>query len=185
MTNINFDGFSHGQVKSKLWLCEHLEPFVEENSRVLILGSWINLLGFMMLTRNPTKYQSVTGIDLDSNSVDIANKICDCWNIEGIHQSIVQDANTMDMLQADVIINCSSEHMSDTHWFHNIPKNKLICIQSSSIADSGHPWFVTNPSESIEEFANKYSVSQTLFLGTLPITYESWGYSRYMLIGIK
>jgi hypothetical protein len=28
---MNFDSFSHGQIKSKLWLCEKLEPLTKDN----------------------------------------------------------------------------------------------------------------------------------------------------------
>jgi hypothetical protein len=45
---INFDSFSHGQVKSKIWLCENLERLLPDNAKVLTLGSWVNILGFMI-----------------------------------------------------------------------------------------------------------------------------------------
>jgi hypothetical protein len=52
---MNLDSFSHGQIASKLWLCDHIEQYVTDNSRVAIVGSWYNVLAFMMLTRNESR----------------------------------------------------------------------------------------------------------------------------------
>jgi hypothetical protein len=185
MTNIDFDSFSHGQVKSKLWLCDHLEPLITKKSRVLILGSWVNVLGFMLLTRQSSKYEFIKGVDLDSKSVDAANKICDYWNIEGTQLSVVDDANTTDMQEFDIIINCSSEHMKKNDWFNNIKPGSLVCIQSSNVLDASSPWLVTNPNSSIECFSKKYPLTTTIFSDRLPISYAHWGYERFMIIGIK
>ena len=184
-TNIDFDSFSHGQVKSKVWLCEQLEPLLPPRSRVLILGSWVNLLGFMLLSRGAHRYSFVQGIDLDPKNIKVANKICDCWNIEGLHESVVGDANTIDMQGSDLVINCSSEHMQSSQWFKNIPAGTLVCIQSSNITDPAAPWLIATPSPTLESFEHRYPLSKTLFLDTLPIVYQSWGYQRHMIIGIK
>lgn len=182
---MNFDSFSHGQVKSKLWLCEQLESYIPKNSKILILGSWINVLGFMLMTRKPDYYSHVRGIDIDHESIDLANKICSYWYIEGIQRSTVDDANTFDMSGFDVIINCSSEHMENSKWFDNIPAGKLICVQSSNMVDPNEPWIIKNPSPTLSNFLSKYPLSDTKFSGTLNIDYKTWGYDRYMLIGIK
>lgn len=181
MTNI--DSFSHGQVKSKLWLCEQLEPYVN-NSTVMILGSWVNVLGFMMLTRKPNSYRHIRGIDSDNNAVELADKVNSYWFIEGILRNTVDNANTVDKQGYDIVINCSSEHMTSTEWFDSIPEGTLVCIQSSNITDTNDPWFVTNPSSTFESFMEKYPLN-VKFAGTLPIRYNDWGYDRYMVIGIK
>lgn len=186
ITNINFDSFSHGQIKSKLWLCEKLEPYIPKFCDIAILGSWYNILGFMLLVRNSCQFNSITGIDIDPTATTIANKICDYWSIELPKvKSICANANDVSLNEYNVIINCSSEHMHNTNWFNNIPEKSLVCIQSSNVIDPEHPWYITLPSTSIENFSSKYDVSSVLYLGTLPIVYDTWGYERYMLIGIK
>lgn len=182
---MNFDSFSHGQIQSKLWLCEHLEQYMVSNSTVLILGSWINVLGFMLLTRKPSHYSHIRAIDIDKESIDLANKICSYWYVEGIQRSTVDDANTIDMNGFTAVINCSSEHMESMQWFDNIPSGTLVCIQSSNIVDPAEPWVIKNPSPTYDSFLSKYQISETKFAGTLKIQYETWGYDRYMLIGIK
>lgn len=181
---MNLDSFSHGQVKSKIWLCEILESFLPNKSNVLILGSWVNVLGFLMLSRRPDCYNYVKGVDKDENAVETANKLCSYWFIEGIQRSVCEDANTADSKGFDVVINCSSEHMESMDWFDNISPGTLVCIQSSNIIDATDPWFVTNPSSTFESFMEKYPLD-VKFAGTLPIRYNDWGYDRYMVIGIK
>jgi len=182
---MNFDSFSHGQIISKLWLCEQLEPLVSKNSTVFILGSWYNVLGSMMLTRNANLYQSILGIDIDPDVIPIADKINETWIIEKKLTNITADANTYNLQGPSVIINCSPEHMDQTIWFDNLPKNTKICIQSSSIIDDNEPWLIKHPTPTYEDFCMKYELPKIDYIGTKSIQYRNWGYERYMIIGEK
>jgi hypothetical protein len=183
---MNYDAFSHGQIKSKLWLCEKLEPQIQPQSNTMILGCWYNILGFMMLTRNPYRYRSIVGIDTDQEAIDIADKVLDRWIVENrkVH-NMALNANALDYTDMDTVINCSSEHMESNDWFDKIPEGTLVCIQSSNVTETGEPWFIKNPSPTLESFTQKYNLSKTHFADTLRIDYGSWGYDRFMLIGIK
>ena len=130
---MNFDSFSHGQIISKLWLCEHLEPYLPQKATAFILGSWYNLLGSMMLTRNCNQYQSILGIDIDIEAVSVADKLCETWIIEKKLCNKVGDANTYKLEGPDVIINCSPEHMENTDWFNNITKGTLYPIPGTQL----------------------------------------------------
>lgn len=180
---MNYDAFSHGQIKSKLWLCENLEPLLKLSPKIVILGSWYNVLGFMLKCRNPSHI--ITGIDIDSQAIDVANRITDYWKIE--NQSVNNLCGRADDIKGeyDVVINCSSEHMDTTSWFDNIKPGTLVCIQSSDITDPQEPWIIKNPSESLGSFRDKYPLKKLMFLDALKIDYGSWGYQRFMLIGIK
>jgi len=185
MGQVNTDSFSHGQVKSKLWLCENLEPFVPELATVMILGCWVDVTGFMMMTRQPKLYRQIKGIDIDSEAVAIADKINSYSVIECVMRHEAGDANTVVSQGYDIVINSSCEHMESNQWFDNITPGTLVCIQSSNIVDSGYPWYVKNASPTYESFIEKYPLTHVKFAGTLPISYDDWGYERYMIIGIK
>jgi len=189
MTNIDnfqYDSFSHGQIKSKLWLCEQLEPYIPDHAAVTILGSWYNVLGFMLLVRNTTKYVSLKGIDIDPNAIDVSNKICDAWIInDNTVKNIVQDVNSVEYTGTTVVINCSPEHIEGDDWFTNIPEGTIVCIQSSNVTDPDPPWDIKTPSDTLETFINRYQLKTTHFCGILPIKYSHWGYDRFMIIGIK
>jgi hypothetical protein len=181
---MNFDAFSHGQIKSKLWLCEELEKHIPKDSNIKILGSWYNVLAFMLLTRN-SKYKSIEGIDIDPEVQSIGDKICNYWKIEGNQvQNILGDASNISYDNTQVVINSSPEHMSDTSWYNNIPDGTIVCIQSTSITDPLYPWLITTPHYSIDDMKTKYPMN-IIYDGKIRIQYDAWGYDRYMIIGIK
>ena len=68
--------FSHGQTQSKLWLCETIEQYLPKDAVVAIVGCWYNMLGFMLLTRNKSMYQHILGIDIDSEAISVADRLC-------------------------------------------------------------------------------------------------------------
>jgi hypothetical protein len=183
---MDYTSFSHGQVLSKIWLCEQLEPHVPKNTRAAIVGSWYNVLAFMMLTRKSELYQYILGIDIDPLAIDTADRICDAWRIgcDKKVSNIVQDARTFDYTEFNLVVNCSVEHMS-SDWFNNIPEKTIVCIQSSNVTDTAYPWYISNPNPDQETLAKKYPLSQTLFSGEKEFDYGSWGYKRFMLIGVK
>ena len=184
---MDFTAFSHGQVQSKYWLCQQLEPYIPTKARVAILGSWYNVLGFMMTVRKPDLYQSITGIDIDPEVNPIADKINDSCIIENsIIKNVIADVNDFDFKRFNVLINCSPEHMESNQWFDNIPPNTLVCIQSSNMTvKDDDVWKCVNSNSSLEELKNKYPLSRYFFSGTKRIQYDDWGYDRFMIIGVK
>jgi len=184
---MDYLAFSHGQTQSKQWLCESLEPYLPNQSTIAILGSWYNLLGFMILTRAHTKCQSILGIDIDPEVIDVANKVCQGWMIGGDAKlnNQVADANQFNLEGFNVVINCSPEHMEKSEWFNNIVSGTLVCLQTSNVDIADDIWKISNPTRSLEEFKNKYPLSTMIMSGTKDITYADWGYQRYMLIGVK
>lgn len=184
---MNFDAFSHGQVYSKLWLCEQLEPFIKEKSRVLILGSWYNILGFMLNCRKPNYYTEIRGLDIDPEATNVANKINGAWVID--NPTIFNetgDANYYEYQGYDVVINCSGEHFQSTKWFDRLPSNILVCIQSTNIVDENPPWLISQPTPDFNSFIQKYPLTNPLFANSKQIQYKNnTGYDRYMMIGYK
>lgn len=188
-TSMNFDSFSHGQIQSKVWLCKELERFIHANLKVAVLGSWYNLVAFMLLTRNADRYQHILGIDIDPEVKAIADKVTEAWRIGSDYkvENITADANVYDTSGYDLIINCSPEHMEGNDWFDNLEYGTMVCIQSSDVQTSDDDvWKCVNPNESLEDLVLKYPLSKYLYSGEKEIRYsEDNGYKRFMLIGIK
>lgn len=182
---INFDAFSHGQIKSKIWLCDNLEKHIHPQATVTILASWYNVLGFMMQVRKPEHYKWIHGVEIDAEAAAIADRICDTWTLGDQMLNIGDDVNSGNYLQSDVVINCSPEHIESSRWFDRIQKGTLVCIQTSNMTDPNEPWLIKTPCVSLRDFKDKYPLKNTYFSDTLEIRYDGWGYDRYMLIGIK
>jgi len=182
---MDYDSFSHGQIKSKLWLCEKLEPHLPNGCVIQILGCWYNILGFMLSVRNPDKYRLIQGSDIDTVAIDVANHINNAWTIDNSIQNITMDSNTLSYIPDSIVINCSPEHFENTEWFDNIPEGTTVCIQSSNMTDIEHPWYIRQPTPTMYHFLEKYPLTVIHYNDTLDIKYDDWGYSRYMIIGIK
>lgn len=181
---INFDCFSHGQVTSKMWLCEKLEPYIPEYSNIAILGSWYNLLAFMLKIRGRSNCGLIEGFDIDPKTQEIANKITNTWSISNNIKNTVADVNDVIYDNFDVIINCSVEHMNN-QWYQNIKEKSIVCLQSSNISDPNEPWLITNSNSSLKEMEEKYKFKEILYKDELDICYNDWGYTRFMIIGVK
>ena len=184
---MDLSSFSHGQIQSKLWLCERLEKYIPNNAHILILGSWYNILGFMLAVRNKKKYNFITGLDIDNDVKETADALCQGFNISPncLINNITADANLYDTKGFDCIINCSPEHMDSNNWFANIKPWTLTCIQTSNVVTDNPSWDIKNPNPNLETFANKYPMHRVFERKTKTFQYNDWGYDRYMLIGLK
>lgn len=184
---MDFTSFSHGQIQSKIWLCESLEPYIPINSNIAILGSWYNILGLLLLSRNPNKYNHIVGIDEDPDAISIANKLCEGFMIQPNVKinNVCADVNGYNLQGYQVVINCSVEHMNSTVWFNNLIANTVVCIQSSNVQQSDENFDIKSPNQSIENLVEKFPCRRFYHKKTKNFQYNDWGYSRYMTIGLK
>lgn len=184
---MNFETLSHGQIHSKIWLCDILEPLLPEKPSVLILGAWYNVMGFIMLIRNPKRYAFIVGLDIDPTIKPLADKFCEAWTMSDSVRlrNDTGDANTVDYWGYNVVINSSVEHMIGNQWFENLKPNTIVCLQSSNLPIDNPNWDVSNANPTLETLKEKYPLSQILYEGEKPIQYENWGYKRFMIIGVK
>jgi hypothetical protein len=143
------------------------------------------VLGFMLATRNPNKFKSIQGIDSDKDAVEVANKLCNAWTFGyPIISNDCADVNLVSV-QPDVLINCSPEQIEGNDWFTKISPGTIVCIQSSNMTDPNDPWLIKTPNPTMEKFSERYPLTTTYFCDTMRIQYATWGYDRYMLIGVK
>lgn len=184
---MNYDSFSHGQVISKKWLCEHLEPHIPDNATVWVLGSWYNLVAFMLLSRGNKTFKAIVGYDQDPMAKVTADLICNAWTWDNpVITNVVANANCLDWSNPpEVVINCSGEHFETTEWWSAIPQSTVVAIQSSNVVDSGPVWNIHQANPDFETFANRYPVASMIYSGTKFISTGAGGYERYMLIGKK
>ena len=181
---MDLSAFSHGQIHSKLWLCEKLEPYLTPKDKIAILGSWYNVLGFMLNIRKPYYYKNIVGYDKDTIQ-DIANNIIQSWN-QLPNQTVVNrqaNVNELDLSHYNVIINTSVEHIEGDGWFNNIPIGSLVCIQSLNLPIGVYE--IVNETKSLEELQIRFKLNKTVYTGTKEFNYPVLPYKRFMIIGYK
>ena len=185
---MEFDAFSHSQIHSKVWLSEKLEPYLKPKSKIVVLGCWYNVMGMILMIRNPHLGLIIKGIDIDQDSINYADQLTTAWRyeFENPFNNECADANNYNLGNYDIVINCSVEHMQSDDWFKNIPSGKIVCLQSMDINITNDPIYkITNPNTSVEEFIDKFKMAKTLFLDSKKFNYPKNSFTRFCHIGYK
>lgn len=184
MNNVDADAFSSGQITSKLWLCEELETLFDQIDQIWIYGGWYGMTSFLLKSRNNIKIKKIQSWDLDPACEKIADSINENWVWqEWAFKAYTGNCNNLHPALGcpDVIINTSTEHFDSLTWWNNIPTGMTVVLQGNNMPHDDH----VVHTETLEEFANLYPLATTHFRGQKDFKYETWGFSRFMLIGVK
>lgn len=188
---MNKDAWSHGQITSKLWLCNKLEHLIIDKDcgsyNIWIYGGWYGMTAFLLFTRGKMKINSIRSFDIESQCEKIADIVNNNWVIdEWRFKAFTEDVND-NMFDRyaipDMIINTSCEHMMENKWFDQIPSGIIVALQSTDQEhddDEEH-----DLTYSLVEMTNRYLLSSTWFKGEIDFEYPDKKFKRYMIIGIK
>lgn len=127
------DALSLGQIKSKLWLVDHLPSNL---GTVFICAGWYGTLASLMFERANTKFEKIRSFDIDSKCARIADSmnkpyVMDAWRFKAStldisvmdyptnHTTFRADGSSLDLEEMpDTIINTSCEHIENfTDWY--------------------------------------------------------------------
>lgn len=193
---MNKDAWSHGQITSKLWLCDHLEyltmglyrgPTRALTHNIWIYGGWYGMTAFLLLTRGKMGINSIRSFDIEPQCEKIADIVNNNWVVdEWKFKAFTEDVND-NLLERyptpNVIINTSCEHMMKNKWFEQIPSGMIVALQSTDQEhDDDEEHDLTH---SLAEMVERYPLSATWFKGEKEFEYPDKKFKRYMLIGIK
>lgn len=179
---VHKDAFSSGQLGSKIWLCEELEKLNLESESTYIYAGWYGITAFLLLSRGNFSVSKIRSIDLDPSCQPVADMINENWLInEWQFKALTGDCNVLGDTGADLIINTSTEHFNDMTWFDDIPSGTRVILQGNNMPHDDH--FVH--SDTLERFVEQYPLTQYLFKGGKDFVYPTWGFTRYMVIGVK
>ncbi len=170
--------FSKSQILSKLWMAETLSKHHLSFDNVLLIGGWLTHHSLFL---KDISYKHLYSIDPDASInplIKIMNPdahICnhnmeECFNE---HNDIVFNGN---VLNPDLVINTSAEHMNNT-WFERLKPGTKVLLQSNSSPDFQH----INYCENFGVFLKKYPLTTLYFRGETVLP----SYRRYMLYGVK
>ena len=169
------DAFWRGQVSSKEWLIENLEPFVTTPARIDIHGGWVGVLASMIFQSDiPAKY--ICSVDLDPSCEPIATMMNKLEEQDGKFRAITADMCSVPV-SGSVVINTSCEHITQEQyelWLSRLPKDCIVVLQSNNYKIPEH----VRTASSLEEFKKQCHVTE-LWSGAL----KTQLYDRWMVIG--
>ena len=139
-------------------------------------------MSFLLLSRGKFQVNRIESYDIDPVCEPIADMINENWVWQDWKfKAFTADCNTLDSKRADLIINTSSEHFDSLLWFNYIAPGTRVIIQGNDMNHSDH----VIHSDSLEEFVATYPLSEVVYQGEKKFEYPTWGFTRYMVIGVK
>ena len=201
-SKILVDAFSRGQLRSKLWVSDTVNDLdIDLGDMVYVCAGWYGVLPAILFERN--KVEAIRSFDIDASCSLPAetlnrNFVQDDWKFKASTMDVNNliytgefmyetlkyngDKETITDGSPSCVINTSCEHIEDfDKWWSGIPDGMLVIMQNNDFDDEEEHDHADDTVTSLEEFAKRLNVSETLYEGTLALD----KYNRYMVIGIK
>lgn len=188
--SINMDALSHGQVRSKLWLCEKIEDQFKSSPplHLIFLGSWYGFLPFLILARGRLSVLAMDLIDVDSQAIQISKKILNTWHFEGLpisfHHGDANDLSFQQILrpQECLVVNTACEHFTSDRWLRALPATTNLCLQSTNMIHEEH----VHVPISLEGFVHQVKPwVEVQSQDSHRFEYRNLSFDRYMVFGRK
>jgi hypothetical protein len=191
------DALSKYQIQSKRWLVRALvETIGFRFEQVYVLGGWLGILPFLMLSEG-FQINQIFNMDIDESVLEPSMYVNHEFNsIYPTYYARCMDAYKLtydnDLIPVntqmingdtitgnpDLIINTACEHLADFgKWMSRIPYGKTVVLQSNNMFGIDDH---VNCVSSIEEFMAECMLSEIKFSGTLDLG-DTW--KRFMIIG--
>ena len=138
----------------------------------IFIGGWLGISSFWSYKKDimNNSYK----LDIDEDAIKFSKKLN---GFNNTYKGIVGDANEHNFDEYDLVINTSSEHMTED-WFKKVKKGTTVALQSNDFHDIVEH---INTVNNLKELEEKYPMSKVLFSGVK----DCDRYNRFMLIGIK
>ena len=174
------DSVSQGQYESKLWLNEKLEKFISmPELHIDIIGSWFGFPLIEMLA-NAFDIKQIDLYDIDEDCHKVTAQYINHFDCDFKIVQFKDFFERKEMRRRHLIINTSSEHMSDIvlmkEYYKDYPVKPILAIQSNNYFDvEDH----INCVKEVDELIEKNQIKNVLYKGkrSLPL------YDRFMVIG--
>jgi hypothetical protein len=191
---VESDAWADGQIRSKLWLCHHLDgslPLGTGDSgpfRVWLLGGWYAMTAFLLFTTHDRQYD-VTSFDLDPECSPVARKVNNVWEIEGRFRTETVDVNAPGFITdavarhgaPHIIINTSCEHMPND-WTREVPKKTLLAIQGTNMDHEQHTHGIRTLYDLVQ-YGGPWA--EIRFANNRAFHYPDKTFERFMVIGFR
>ena len=176
------ESFWKGQLKSKVWLIQHLEKIIKEKNNVIVIhGGWNGVLA-SLLFNSEIDIKKIVSLDIDDTCHETASMINKRQEMEGRFDSITHDMTTYFYNEnPTVVINTSSEHITQEQynlWLNNIPKDTLVVIQNNNYHSL--PEHIRT-FKNVDDFRKACNLSTVLLKDTLELPL----YNRFLIVGYK
>jgi hypothetical protein len=136
----------------------------------------------MMSINADIAFNKIINVDIDKRVLTVGKRLADLLGDSRL-EFMQKDANTLDYRQLGddgLVINFSTTNIEGSDWFDKIPKGTMVVLKGRN-NDEG----AVNKFRTLDEFQTKYSLTKTLYSGSLTLKDRTTDYDCYLVIGIK
>jgi hypothetical protein len=171
-------------VFSKLWLAQELKSILGNQSVPVayVLGSWYSNMS-TILRKAQVPIEHIVDVEKNKKWLATGHGMQQDLGIDGV-EYMAADANKIDYRQLGdpgVVINTSTNDMSDHGWFDHIPAGTIVALQGRDAQPEGSEHTYRSPDALLE----LYPLEQVLYRGSIKLQDPETEYQRHMVIGTK
>ena len=177
-----YNSVSHNQIASKTWLAECAAPFIMDEDKMCILGSWYGVLTYIL--RQHRVGCEIDNIDTDGPAKEIAEKLIQ--EPPGLTNYYYMDGTERYLDSKKwytVICTTSTEHFEEDDWeliTRSRPEETLFIAQSNNnTSELEH----INCHESCDHLAESMRISDIYYQESKEFKGVEGSYLRHLVIG--
>jgi hypothetical protein len=167
----------------KLWLLTTLNRLdLTEFDNVYVLGSWYGSFGPYLLYKN-IKFDTAYLVDIKPKNTEWTQRLNRQLGIEDKIVAVTQDCCDTEFVGSRIlVINTSTNDISNTQWLDNVPPGSVVAIQGRD----GQPDNPDNLHQTLDSFDRAYPLAEELVLDSIDLNgADGKTYKRFMKIGIR
>jgi hypothetical protein len=167
----------------KLWLLTTLNRLgLDDFDTVYVLGSWYGSFGPYLLYKN-IKFNTAYLVDIKPKNTEWTQQLNRQLGIEDKIIAVTQDCCDTEFVGDRIlVINTSTNDISNTQWLDNVPPGSVVAIQGRD----GQPDNPDNLHQTLDSFDRAYPLAEELVLDSIDLKgADGKTYKRFMKIGIR
>jgi hypothetical protein len=167
----------------KLWLLTTLNRLdLTEFDNVYVLGSWYGSFGPYLLYKN-IKFDTAYLVDIKPKNTEWTQRLNRQLGIEDKIVAVTQDCCDTEFVGDRIlVINTSTNDISNTQWLDNVPEGSVVAIQGRD----SQPDNPDNLHQTLDSFDRAYPLAEQLVLDSIDLKgADGKTYKRFMKIGIR
>jgi hypothetical protein len=167
----------------KLWLLTTLNRLgLDEFDNIYVLGSWYGSFGPYLLYKN-IKFDTAYLVDIKPKNTEWTQRLNRQLGIEDKIVAVTQDCCDTEFVGDRIlVINTSTNDISNTQWLDNVPEGSVVAIQGRD----GQPDNPDNLHQTLDSFDRAYPLAEELVLDSIDLNgADGETYKRFMKIGIR
>jgi hypothetical protein len=167
----------------KLWLLTELNRLgLDTYDNIYVLGSWYGSFGPYLLYKN-IKFDTAYLVDIKPKNTEWTQRLNRQLGIEDKIVAVTQDCCDTEFVGRRIlVINTSTNDISNTQWLDNVPPGSVVAIQGRD----SQPDNPDNLHQTLDSFDRAYPLAEQLVLDSIDLNgADGETYKRFMKIGIR